>query len=655
MTTSRRRSQISWFLGLLLIWFLGWALLGLRYLLVMGSTPHPFVPQLKYTGVMLHAVAGWALAGLAAHLILGTLAGFLAFLALRVGQAGDLDRHLGFRKGLSLGAGTFLWIHGILYLEVPGALGLVNGLQWLPMGLSLLLLLGGGAWWTARGLGLGRTRTDLFRLLGAGVAMILLLHLPHDLFRKLMPRSAPISPDRPRLLVLGIDGLRQDVTEKARPDWKAPGGAQPIVVVPATRLAWNILLGADPQTFSNHLVIPFASEWEKPPQTFLLDKARQQGISTGFIIDDSTTLSFGLSRTPFDEVVEPDGGWKHFFTVGAGGCWPAYSWAENYVSPVETTNPWSDPEAFFRDVEHLLDRREWVSGHTCQLHAPFFLRFREIQSLRPWTWLFHTARSYQSYQALEQAERDQYRRAGGRANPVNHYRIRTTQLLNQLAPHLARWEKRYPHLSGVLTSDHGEAHLPVVTPDGTLVSFLTGVHGFDLDPNTVRVPLHPFGLTHATLTAKDVYSWLDLRADLGRWLNGRNPLALTSNGAPGWLVSFRTIQATHAQPKEIREHGGLEGAGTRPVDLVRRTYLNANGIWAMDDPDPEELKKEKQSYALVTPDRMVTLNPVGPQRVLRQVFSGYDLVESQEIDETEAVKEVQTFRGMRSGTPLSSQ
>ena len=652
MFDKRRRSQLAWMAGIGLIWSLGWVLLGIRQLILVGSTPHPFLPSLKYTGVMLQAVAGWALGALAAYWVLALLTGLVAFLFLRVGTTGDLDHHLGFRRGLLLGLGTFLWVHGLLFVAVPGALSTINGLKWLPMGLSLALLLLGGLLGTGKGLGLSAAPRDMLRLTGAALTIALLLQLPHDLFRRHMPRSEPIPLERPRLLVLGVDGLRQDVAEVARPDWKAPGGAQPIVVVPATRLAWNILLGADPQPFSNHVVIPFRSEWERPSQTPLLDLARSQGVSTAFLIDDSTTLSFGLTRTPFDEVVEPQGGWKHFFTVGAGGCWPAYSWVENFVSPVETTNPWSDPEPYFRDVERLLDRREWVSAHTCQLHAPFFLRLREIQMLRPWRWMAHQAQSYQSYQGLDQAEGDAYSRAGGRANPVNHYRIRTTQLLNQLAPHLVRWEKRYPAISGVLTSDHGEAHHPVVTPDGTLVSFLTGVHGFDLDPDTVRVPLHPFGQTRSALGPGDVYSWLDLRSDLHRWLKGSRKLVLQTQEPEGWIVRFRTIQAVHTQPKEIRDQGGVDGAGTRPAELVRHTYLNPNGIWAMDDPAQGAEKNDKQSYALVNRDQMVTLNPIGGDKMLRRLYIHYELKEQRILSDDEAMKELHSFKGSQPGPIL---
>ncbi len=632
-------------LGILVVWALGWLALGLRFVFIVGANPHPFLPELSYSGVMLQAVAEWALLALAAYAVIGILSGLIFFVWQRINVQVGQDHQLGFRPGLWIGLGSFLWVHGLLYLDVPAAMGMVQGLQHVPMGLALALLLGGGLWALARGF-----RSDwrsAWRVVGGGVTLALLLHLPHDIYRSLVPQSSKIPTSERRLLVLGIDGLRQDVAETTMPSWRAPGGCQPVVAVPATRLAWNMLLGADPESFQYHLVIPFRSELEKPPQPGLLDAARAKNLRTIFLIDDSTTLSFALSRTPFDNVYEPGGGWKHFFTVGAGSCWPVYSWAENYLTAVETTNPWSDAHAFFRDVQRALGEHQWVSAHSCQLHAPFFLRRDEIQMLRPWSWLLHSARSYQPYQAMEQAEKDKYRRAGGRANPVNHYKIRVARILKSLEPLLRRWEAEYPNMSGVVTSDHGEEYPPVVTPDGTLVSFLTGVHGFNLTPDTLKVPLHPFGKTQPQLGPKDIYSWFDLRDDLGTWIDGTGPLRLTRTGAEGWLLSFPTVQAVHTQPKEIRDQGGVEGAGKKPQDFVRGTYLGFKGYWFIDAPPIKNSYQMELSWALVRPSKTTTLNPIGKGLYLQGTYSGYALEALEEVP-TESIEGLlQAFPGKR--------
>lgn len=585
-----------------------------------GKTPHPFLPNLSYSGVMLKAVAEWALLALLAYLTVGVMSGLIFFLWQRVGVKSSMEQLLGFKPGLWVGLGSLLWIHGLLFLDVPGTLGTVQGLNRLPIGLVLALLLLGGIWASAKGF---KSRINsIWRLVGAALTILLLLHVPHDFFRRLAPRSANVSSEERRLLVIGIDGLRQDLTESAMPNWKAPGGCQPVVAVPATRLAWNMLLGEDPDSFKYHLVIPFKDEYMTPKKPGLLNAAKTNGINSIFLIDDSTTLSFLLTQTPFDEVYEPSGGWKHFFTVGAGSCWPVYSWVENYLSYIETTNPWSDDRSFFREVDRALEHHQWVSAHTCQMHAPFFLRRDEIQVLRPWRWLFHTAYSYQPYQGMEQAEQDHFHRQGGRANPINHYRIRATRILKDLDPMLKQWEVKYPKLSGVVTSDHGEEFVPVITPEGTLVSYLTGIHGFTLTPETLKVPLHPFGQTKANLNSNDIYSWLDLRDDLGRWVQGNDQLQLTRTGSVGWLISFPTVQAVHTQSKETREQGGIEGAGIKPKDYINNTYLSFSGLWFMDTPQDFRTVKDL-SWAYILPDQTITLNPIGDGKYLKVSYAGY--------------------------------
>jgi hypothetical protein len=232
---------------------------------------------------------------------------------------------------------------------------------------------------------------------------------------------------------------------------------------------------------------------------------------------------------------------------------------------------------------------------------------------------------------------------------MNHYRIRATRVLKDLEPFLARWEAAYPGLSGVLTSDHGEEFPPVITPDGTLVSYLTGMHGFTLTPDTLKVPLHPFGATRPLLGPRDIYSWLDLRDDLGRWVQGQRPLQLTRPGAEGWVLSFPTVQAVHTQPKEIRDQGGVKGAGMKPEEFLRETYLGFNGSWFMTTPPNLDREEMELSWALIQPDETVTLNPIGKGLYVKGVFSGYGLKTFEEIPTESVPALLQAFKGKRPG------
>jgi len=644
---NQRLGRVTWFMGACLPWLLIWVMLGLRFALLIGAHPHPFLPGMSYTGVMLSAVSSWALWALLSYASMGLLSSMLLLLSGLV-IPGERPPVIGFKIGFLTGLASVLLVHGWLYFLVPGALGTLQGLRWLPMGLVILALLGSGVWIARLVLGGPEAARAWIRVsLGVGF-IVLLLSVPHDVFRALTPGGNMVGADQPRLLVFSVDGMRQDVTEDVMPQWKAPGGCQPIVAIPATRLTWHMLLGAPPESYMNSTVIPYRMEWSEPPKTRLLDLAKQKGLSTEFIIDDSTTLSFGLSQDHFTDVLEPTGGWKHFFTVGFGTCWPVYSWSENYFSPVETTNPWSDVDAYLRDIGRGLTDHQWLSTHTCQLHAPFFLTRHEIQALRPWRWLWHSARSYVAYQSMDEAERDHFRRRDGRANPINHYKIRVRYLLGRLQNHMDGWVKEYPKLSGVLTADHGEDHLPVVDYSGNLVNFFTGIHGFTLDPASVRVPLHGFGLTESQFGAGDVFSWIDLRDCLERWIVApEHPLTLRSGSLSGWVLQFSTVQATHVQ-KASRSRA-TSGAGIHPQELMKRAYLTESGFWFMDDPVAgSELKSMRKSYALVNRKGMTTLNPVDATRFLMIRYDlGYVPLEQRIVANADAYAMVKAFPGAR--------
>ena len=638
------RPRFHWLLGVATAWTSLWVLLAARSLYMLGSNPHPFLPDLKITGIMLKALAQWGLGALAAYLVLGTIFALMGFLVLRLGAAPQEPiRGLSFRSGGWMGLGTALWIHGCLFALVPGTLSTLPLLRRAPMVLILGTFFIAGLWALARAQRASQATWPWVRAAGSALLISLLLFLPHDLFRRRIPEAPPLPPEARRLLVFGVDGLRQDITEEALPGWKAPAGVQPLVAVPATRLAWNMLFGGDPESLTTSFVIPYRREWKDSHRLALLAEAKARGLRTSFLIDDCTTLSFGLSNAPFAEVKEPFGGWKHFFTSGAGFTWPAYSWLENYLSPIETTNPWSEPRYFLRDIGRALERSDWVSAHTCQLHAPFFLRARELQAHKPWTWILASSRSFQPYQATAQAEIDGFSRAGKRADPTLHYEIRATQLLQEIQPEVEAWALRFPNLSGVFTSDHGEQHTALRAPDGTLITHLTGTHGFDLEPDTVRVPLHGFGRTEAAFGPNEVFSWFHLRDRIRDWIRQpQAPLRLSSGGERHWTIHWPYIRPIHIlgpEPKEARS------SAVSPMDLANQTYLLEDGTWVLED--PKEERKPRLCYALVSPDRMVTFTPAPQGHWIRADWKGYELLETREVDAQALNLEVEAFPGGR--------
>jgi hypothetical protein len=606
------------------------------------ANPHPFLPEMKIEGPLKAALFEWATRSLMAYLGLGLLLALIGFLVFRA-FAEEETTHpwLTLWRGFQAGWGLILLSHGLLFLAAPGTLTTIHVLRLLPMGGVLLGFFIGG-WFLLQWAFRESSRPGLRALICLGV-LSSLLHLPHDIFRSRMPESQQLDPSLPRLVVIGVDGLRQDVVESLRPDFKAPNGIQPICVIPATRTSWHILMGGDPAVFSASGVIPFRSEWKGEAPLKVLEHMRDRHLRTAFLIDDPTTLSFGLKPTPFSEVLEPGGGWKHYFSMGLGATWPAYSWVENYFSPVETTNPWSDPRAYFRDIGRAMERNQFVAAHCVQLHAPFTVNLEEIQALRPWTWLFHAAKSYEAYQSPQQAIHDHFSRTGGRSNPVNHFRIRANRILQSFDQARVNWQSRFPRMAGVLTADHGELHVPLFNGGSTNVGFLTGIHGFSLEPDTVRVPLHAFGSVEVHSNPSDVFSWLDLRDALDRWASQPGSLVLCTDSKP-WLVQFAAVQATHLLPPEFQT-AGVEGAGITPAQIAGMTYLTEEGIWFMDETEASKKAERILSSALVYSDRMVTWNPLAKDRWIRQVWKGYVEVESRLMSESDMKDELTRFEG----------
>jgi hypothetical protein len=629
--------KLRWTLGVLSVWAATWVLLGARAATIIREQPHPFLKGVKLTGIMLGAVMEWALTALIVMLILGLALGLITLLII----GSEESTHISYRRGLVIGSGTILWVHGVLYLMVPVALATLPVLKYFPMSLSLLLMLGGGATlliWAVRS---NAARHGTLRSIALLAVISGLFFLPHDLFRRFMAGPKPLPRTEKRLLIVSVDALRKDVFEAIMPEWKTPGGSTAICALPATRLTWNVLLGAPLETMRYSKVMPSLSEMTNQVDLRLLRVAEVQGVRTAFIIDDSLTPAFGLQPNLFTTVLEPDGGWKYWFTLGFGSCWPAYSWAQNYISPVETSNIWCDTNAYFRDIDRQLETHGWVSSHNCELHSPITPRFEELRILSGWKWLWRSPNSYKSYTTVDELKRDKGKRVGLRSDANRHFNARSTLLLARLKPFLQKWEREYPALSGVVTADHGEYFATIHDEGGHVLSHFGGVHGFDLGPDTVYIPMHPFGQAVSTLTSQDCYSWLDLRTDISTWLQGSTPLRLIGN-REGHLIQMPTIRAVHLEadgsakkdePKQgtasttsVEEEATRTAAGIHPKDILMSTTFLDNGIWFCQDTPPAAIPAMPLSSAIVQGTRLITYNPDGLGTYARADYVGYQRV-----------------------------
>jgi hypothetical protein len=633
-------SRLRWLLGVACAWILAWALCGFRVLLQIKDKPHPFLPALEVGPTILKAVTEWALAALAAYLIVGLVVGLVGKLFTSDRHGTNLARHLGFKAGFGLGLGGAAFLHGVLYAMVPMALVGLPGLKHLPIGLTLLLFLGGGGWLILRAFRAESVRHHGLRLLAYLAFLALLPQVPHDILRRAMPLPPPLPKDAPRVLVIGIDGVRRDLFERHMPHWKAPDGVQPACVAPATRRSWSMLLGKDPEKLKYSIIMPFQSDLGHPEAFTLLALARQQNLRTAWAIDDSLTAGFGNQPNWFTTVRESPGGWKYWFTLGMGTVFPVFSWTQNIVAPIENTNPWSDISAYWRDVGRLAETHHWVFTHTCSLHEPIRMNLWEMQTFRPWRWLLDSAWSYRPYASSTEAVTDSNPRLDMRSSALGHYSIRMRKVLLNLEPAIRGWERRFPRLSGVVTSDHGEKHPTVEDETGQVLTHAEGYHGFDLDPNSIWVPLHPFGATRTSFKPNDTFTWIELRDAIRDWTDLDGQLVLKGRQGP-FLIQFPTIRAVQLETEEAQASGS--DLGIDPKELLDTLSIFDNGIWFASDARAETFKSRKCSSGLVQGADLVLFNPTKGNRFERGAFTGYKAKSASVVDKEAMDRELLPF------------
>lgn len=636
------KARFGWLSGLLVPWVALWALLGTLSILALRHRPHPFLPSQKLTGIVLRAVVEWSLQALVAHLVLCLVAGLILLLTVTPWRKDDPPMQgLGFGSGLLAGAGTLLWFHGIAYAQVPLALDHVPGLNQLPMGITLAAFLGGGFWLVLRALGRHQPRWTWARA-GLSVALLSgLQQLPHDLFRRASAPSSVLAPEAARLFILSFDGMSRGAFDAGMPEWKMADGTLGVCASPATRIAWELLLGADPAMVPRASMMPYESEILRPDRLSLLKRAKELGLRTAFMIDDASTPCFALSPTHFTTVREPYGGWKYFLTLVGSTTWPAHSFAQNFYQPVETSNPWFSLDAYWRDAGRLLEGHHWVSTHQCGLHWPIILTRQELVEFQGWRWLLHRPSSYRPLQgSLEQSLTKEL--PSRLADPLDHYLIRTRRLLRSVQPWIRDWERSYPALSGVLTADHGEYHLPIEDKSGKVANHFAGMHGFGLQPEAISIPIHGFGTTKLDWTPPGPLSWYELRDGIQHWLKAPEQGLQVAARAEGLLMVFPAIRGVHLPGKDQ-----LPLAGETPADIRNRVILTWGGLWFTRDPKADPEDHAIMAYAFLERDQISTFNPLDRETFLPTITTASERQPFKAISRTDLLAQLKPINHLR--------
>jgi hypothetical protein len=383
-------------------------------------------------------------------------------------------------EGFALTGSALLWIHLVLWWEVPATLLLLPGLRILPFWAAFpLLALGAlaypGVWVRRHGLGWPKG--------AALVAGWLCLWTLIPLAVMKLPRPAPAAKGGAapaRILVLGVDGLGADVGQAAASGFIGTPYPNAYTVIPATRLLWNILWGGDPQTYTVGGLAPGLEEFTEATPLLLLEEARRQGWKPRFYTDDGGTLGLAGRQLPLDDLLMPAAGWENFVNSNLSASFPLFAAWENWSRAFPTTNPWAPLDGGLREALRLGRGSGWVMFHSCLGHAPIYLRRHELAQLPRW-WTLRPDQLEPAH-ALAPAPRT----ADPRADPVLAYTLRMRAILRAWQPvwNSLGGDPQYGQATRILFSDHGERFYP-----GAGTTHLGGVHGYNLDPWEARVML----------------------------------------------------------------------------------------------------------------------------------------------------------------------
>jgi hypothetical protein len=268
---------------------------------------------------------------------------------------------------------------------------------------------------------------------------------------------------------------------------------------------------------------------------------------------------------------------------------PVCGWLWNVAGPVEGLNCWSSPDVFLRDVARALRRNDLVFAHTVFLQkGPW--SWNEFNGLFGDDWLKRTPRDFRLvYESRE--------RFNG-IDALQVYRFR----LNHFVRKFEQWREQLVkehRVAGMLTSDHGQEFAAI---DGTGRHY-SGLHGWDITPESVWIPFVPFGSAEIVGPTEGHLSWMDLRMGILRWIEKRGSLKIERSVRP---LSFRThyIVKSHLSTSPMQSYPAdmvTMGKILKMVHLDWREGLFLEG--ALLD------RQFRWSEGWVTGTRLITMNP----------------------------------------------
>lgn len=636
MSIPRVSKALTRWIGALLAPLVFLAVLGL---LALTFTRTGFVNHFVKDGLKNKAMVDFALAALFKEILplyLGTslLLFILGVLPIRAGWLGrdGWDRWNGWHAFWGV-LGLLGLLHGVLWFQVPMALGVLPGLNLLPMGLALVLvfLLSGLAAWSA----LRWSPSAWPRKAGVLVLWWLLawgaVALPQRLATVGLTGPTKPSGHSARVVMISLDGFRQDTAYREGVQ-NLPGFriGQAYAAIPATRLEWSILWGGDPRHYSVGHVMPSLEEFQGHYPFEILEAGKAKGLKARFYIDDGGTIGLKGRAEAFDRVLEPAAGWENFLNSNIAVHVPLFAVWLDVLRIYPCTTPWSPVDLGLRRA--LEDGRgaDWVMFHSCLSHQPIYLHREELANIPRW-WRLPAGQMMPFFRVPTEAEERRWR---PEYSPMLAYQLRIASITakwGQIWKSLAHDPDYAPALR-VLMSDHGERFYHV-----TQDIQLGGVHAFNLDPWELRIPLLLDGPeirpgsddTHAM-------SLLGLRdAVARRYLEG-TPLdikdLLAKDYAPMRMSALELIVrlGNEDEYRKMPVQEVIDGALTGP-----------GGLWMMKYRKPASEREKDLTVAEAQGDLLKVWHPlkVGGARCI--TYRGYVQVGVEDMNET-AFQEART-------------
>jgi len=522
-------------------------------------------------------------------------------------------------EGLGLTLSALLWVHVFLWWQVPSTLWLLGGLRSLPFWASFPLLTGAALAYPIHWI----RKQRLGWLRGAAVVGGWLLlwslvpYAPRVLPRLLSPARG--GDQEAKVLVIGLDGLRQDVGEQATTRWTGTLYPNAYTVIPATRLLWHILWGGDPLYYTVGHAPPALEEYNGEQTLPLVDEADAKGWKPRFYIDDGGTIGLIGRRLNFDDMLMPAPGWENFINSNLSASFPLFAAWENWGRAFPTTNPWAPLDAGLKEALRLGRGSKWVMFHSCLAHQPIFLHLEELARLPHW-WTLAPA-TLEPFTVRMQVTPQRAAHYDPRRDPFQAYTIRMESILKAWEPiwnGLAQ-DPMYRNATRILFSDHGERFYHV-----TDAVRLGGVHGYNLDPWETRVMLRVAGPGFALGTGirkPDTLSLLSLRDGFRYALDhdGSIPPPVLEQAWPVAPMRYHSLDLDLFQA-DATEYRQLD-----LKELANGTAIAPEGLWFTRYQATVEARAEDVSLAWGRGEDLEVVRPLKGPGAYRYNYKGYTL------------------------------